>query len=70
MKKLLIGTDWRTDCIDNGNSIRACRAKGQSFRAPALVICAPKTSRKTGKKAPSGKDDAVLKDYFFLFASA
>ena len=29
--------------IDNGNSIRVCRTTGQSFRAPALVICAPKT---------------------------
>lgn len=43
MKKPIVGTDWQTDCIDNGNSIRVCRTTGQSFRAPALVICAPKT---------------------------
>lgn len=53
--------------IDNGNSIRACRAKGQSFRAAALLLYAlQKQSRKTGKKAPSGKDDAVF-EKLFLF---
>lgn len=38
MKKPIVGTDWRTDCIDNGNSIRVCRTTGQSFRAGSCYM--------------------------------
>ena len=68
MKKPIVGTDWRTDCIDNGNSIRVFLPHdATSFRAPALVICAPKTNAgATGKKAPSGKGDAVFEELFLF----